>query len=434
MSQFGLVSIKSVPSSSPVVVTDNNLSLANAPVSAEIPRPSAASSSSSFSSVPPVVATHIKSNPPLPAVPSSKGNPPPPAGPPPSSKDGKDTKGGKTAVAPVVVVQPVDDVIFSLRDAPVDVNQVEGGGCIFAGGNQVVGLVCGLLRLGGWRYARLLLDAMESAGADLLAVMRMFPDLRQALVDLCLHLTETIYNPIKLSVANNPSPQPHLITATTLSDCFPTEDVLTRITSMDGFLPTITPLLTFLGYHVSHSPVLIARVCRLLKVYISDRSSSTVVGGGVDMENVSRLFSSVLLPALSVQKVSNPFLASQVVCMFICMYFCMYIYMYVYIRMYIYVCIHVCIYAYMFIFVCMYVCIYAYICMYVYMYVCMMYVCCMYESMCIYVCMYVCLYLFMYVLCMYVCIYVCTYVCLLYMFVCMYLCIYVCMYMYICMY
>ena len=365
MSQFGLVSIKSVPSSSPVVVTDNNLSLANAPVSAEIPRPSAASSSSSFSSVPPVVATHIKSNPPLPAVPSSKGNPPPPAGPPPSSKDGKDTKGGKTAVAPVVVVQPVDDVIFSLRDAPVDVNQVEGGGCIFAGGNQVVGLVCGLLRLGGWRYARLLLDAMESAGADLLAVMRMFPDLRQALVDLCLHLTETIYNPIKLSVANNPSPQPHLITATTLSDCFPTEDVLTRITSMDGFLPTITPLLTFLGYHVSHSPVLIARVCRLLKVYISDRSSSTVVGGGVDMENVSRLFSSVLLPALSVQKVSNPFLASQVVCMYVCMHVCIYM--------------HVCMY------VCIFVCMYACVCMYVCVYVCM--------YVCVCVCMYVCAYI-----------------------------------------
>jgi hypothetical protein len=222
----------------------------------------------------------------------------------------------------------------------------------FAGGNQVVGVVTALLLLKNWTLASEMARLFQVVAAVNVAD---YPDVASALIILISWSLDPVYQSVGMLSLGLAAPS----TGTTqdserglpLTPRFGGDssnansqevggdmevdgeesegktiscEQLEAITSLDSVVGTLKPLLLALGHHLSDSPDLFSRVCRVLKARMQNlRAAHSVVevGGGAanvdeaallvspEFKDILMIISETLLPALTKLE-CNPALAS----------------------------------------------------------------------------------------------------------------------------
>jgi hypothetical protein len=153
-----------------------------------------------------------------------------------------------------------------------------------ADGNQVIGLLSALISLRCWNLGKILMSLLEAESSTLDVVQ--FPVVREALCDLILWATDDVYYPLSFSKLNfslkkgedNISHQSSYSKANqgirrllkgSPEELYPLQaQQMTPFCDLRSLPSDVYPLLATLKHHVSCSPSLYSRICRLLEGHI----------------------------------------------------------------------------------------------------------------------------------------------------------------------
>ena len=195
---------------------------------------------------------------------------------------------------------------------------------VYTNGNQIVGLISGLLEMRNWDSALPLLKSLTASGVDVIAV----PEVRNALSSLILYIISDVdqgsgYQRFDLGVpvseeivssykvpklqSKQVNSNASNISVDALKNDVPlslnqvkkipdTED------SIDNFPALISPTLKYLGNHLCHYPALYQKICAVLFKHVQKRMKNKI--GGLEqqmelMKDALSLISQVLFPALT---------------------------------------------------------------------------------------------------------------------------------------
>ena len=178
------------------------------------------------------------------------------------------------------------------------------------GDNQLVGLATAFLSLRCWDHAHAVLALLKARGIDAVSL----PATCAALCSLVEWFTSDLYLPISMARLGLARPLP----SPAAQACIPR--MLGQLSkapagAIRDFAATIAPMMACLTYHVSSSPVLFTKLCRLLRANVAAAMAALPPNAPEAALQAAihaplEIVSEHLLPALSVGS-SNAFLSSQ---------------------------------------------------------------------------------------------------------------------------
>ena len=191
----------------------------------------------------------------------------------------------------------------------------------YAKANQLIGLVCGLLKFRGWKYARYILNILESKGVNMLMLLSSYRDLRTAIIELVDWQIQILYQPIsfsRYSLSRNSRQVADKDKEVVLS-----ASQNSQLTNLSTFPQDISPILSYIGYHICEDPYVSTKICKVLKAHIEapqgDKISTTNASSDVVEDSapssasaIIAIFANALLPGLSIKRGTNTHLAFQI--------------------------------------------------------------------------------------------------------------------------
>lgn len=194
----------------------------------------------------------------------------------------------------------------------------------YAKANQLVGLVCGLLKFRGWKYARYILNILEEKGINMLMLLSSYRDLRTAILGLVDWQIQILYQPLSFSR--------YALSATSRQAVDKDKEVVlsadqsSQLIDLSIFPQDISPIISYIGYHICEDPFISTKLCKILKAHIEapqigklainntifDAENTVEDSAPPSASSIIAIFANALLPGLSVKQGTNTHLAFQI--------------------------------------------------------------------------------------------------------------------------
>ena len=194
----------------------------------------------------------------------------------------------------------------------------------YAKANQLVGLVCGLLKFRGWKYARYILNILEDKGVNMLMLLSSYRDLKTAITGLVDWQIQILYQPLSFSryALSKTSRQ----AADTDKEVVLSAEQSSQLTDLSTFPQDISPIISYVGYHICDDPFISTKICKILKAHIEAPQlgklavTNTIFDADNTVEDsvppsassIITIFANALLPGLSIKQGTNTHLAFQI--------------------------------------------------------------------------------------------------------------------------